>query len=238
MTKLSIFINGIASLLNDDGSNFPKVAEMAADIVKYGANGITVRPDPEGIPIGYDDAARLRGTVDSTISIAGVPTDQFIRLARTIRPDRVILLPDSSDTAPNGRGWDTKHNLGYLSEICEVFNTDGIPSSILVDPDTEMVRYASETGCKFAELCTDVYPAEFSANPEQASEPYYFAVEEALKCGIGVNAWCGLSLKGLDNFHRTVPQIDTVTVGNTLIIDALHLGLENALDKYIKALMS
>ena len=47
MTILSVNINKIATLRNARGENYPNLLNTALDIVKFGAQGITIHPRPD-----------------------------------------------------------------------------------------------------------------------------------------------------------------------------------------------
>ena len=58
----------------------------------------------------------------------------------------------------------------------------------------------------------------------------------AHKLGMGVNAGHDLSLENLRYFHEQVPYIDEVSIGHALICDALYLGLEETIRRYLDCL--
>lgn len=47
MTKLSVNINKIATLRNARGGDVPSVTQVAIDIQRFGAEGVTVHPRPD-----------------------------------------------------------------------------------------------------------------------------------------------------------------------------------------------
>ena len=147
MTKLSVNINKIATLRNARGGNLPDVIKAALDIERFGAQGITVHPRPDERHIRYSDVRELKPVLTTEFNIEGNPIESFIRLVLEVRPAQVTLVPDAANVLTSNAGWDTKHNLGYLSEICQLFNAAGIRTSIFIDPDIEMIRYAADTGC-------------------------------------------------------------------------------------------
>ncbi|MEG2480258.1 MAG: pyridoxine 5'-phosphate synthase, partial [Mucinivorans sp.] len=59
MTKLSVNINKIATLRNARGGNMPDVVKAAMDCERFGAQGITVHPRPDGRHIKYSDVRDL-----------------------------------------------------------------------------------------------------------------------------------------------------------------------------------
>ena len=236
MTKLSVNINKIATLRNARGGNLPDVTKAAIDIERFGAQGITVHPRPDERHIRYSDVRGLKPLLSTEFNIEGNPIDSFIRLVLEVRPTQVTLVPDAENVLTSNAGWDTKHNLGYLSEICQLFTSAGIRTSLFIDPDIEMIRYASETGCKRIELYTESYARDYSKNREQAIEKYYFAAEEALRCGLGINAGHDLNLENLRYFAQTIPGLDEVSIGHALISDALYMGLEATVKAYLAEL--
>ena len=53
---------------------------------------------------------------------------------------------------------------------------------------------------------------------------------------MGVNAGHDLSLENLRYFHEQVPYIDEVSIGHALLCDALYLGLEETIRRYLDCL--
>ena len=47
MTRLSVNINKVATLRNARGHNTPNLVQVAKDIERFGAEGITVHPRPD-----------------------------------------------------------------------------------------------------------------------------------------------------------------------------------------------
>ena len=60
MTKLSVNINKIATLRNARGGSMPDVFKAALDCERFGAEGITVHPRPDGRHIRYSDVVQIR----------------------------------------------------------------------------------------------------------------------------------------------------------------------------------
>lgn len=233
MTKLSVNINKVATLRNARGGNMPDVLKAATDCERFGAEGITVHPRPDGRHIRYDDVTSLKPILTTEFNIEGNPIDSFIKLVTDVHPAQVTLVPDADNAITSNAGWDTRDNLTFLKSVCRIFKNEGIRTSIFVDPIVEMVRYAAETGCDRIELYTERYAADYSSGKEKAIEPYLRAAEEASKLGLGLNAGHDLSLENLHYFHKTIPWLDEVSIGHALICDALYLGLEKTIQAYL-----
>ncbi len=214
----------------------PDVVQVALDCERFGAQGITVHPRPDERHIRYSDVETLKPILTTEFNIEGNPIDRFVKLVCRIRPTQVTLVPDAHDAITSNAGWNTRDNLSFLREVCATFHREGIRTSVFVDPDIEMVRYAAQTGCDRIELYTEPYARNFAADPQKAVRPYAAAAEEAHSLGLGVNAGHDLNLKNLNWFARNVRHLDEVSIGHALICEALYLGLENTIHSYLRQL--
>lgn len=236
MTKLSVNINKIATIRNARGGNMPDVLKAAIDCEKFGAQGITVHPRPDERHIRYQDARDLKPLLTTEFNIEGNPIDSFTDLVLEVMPAQVTLVPDAADVLTSNAGWDTIANKKYLQQICKRFKDAGIRVSIFVDPVEEIIKHAADTGCDRVELYTEAYASGYHKNREQAIEPYYKAAQQALKCGLGLNAGHDLNLDNLRYFAQTIPGLLEVSIGHALICDAIYLGLENTIAAYRREL--
>lgn len=237
MTKLSVNINKIATLRNARGGNVPNLLAAALACEKFGAQGITVHPRPDERHIRYQDVYDLKGNISTEFNIEGNCREQkFIDLVLANTPAQVTLVPDEEGQITSNHGWDTIKHRDYLSEMVKLFKDKGIRVSIFVDPVEELVEAAAETGTDRIELYTEAYATDFTNNPEQAIEPYVKAALAAQKVGLGLNAGHDLDLNNLQYFHQNIPGLLEVSIGHALISDALYLGLEETIKRYLACL--
>ena len=236
MTNLSVNVNKIATLRNARGGNIPNVLKVALDCESFGADGITVHPRPDERHIRRSDVLDLRPALKTEFNIEGNPTRDFIDLVLEVKPHQVTLVPDSLVQLTSNVGWDTKKNLKFLTEVLDKFNHAGIRTSVFVDANPEMVEYASKAGTDRVELYTGPYAKDYPINKEKAIAPFIEAAREARKLGLGLNAGHDLSLANLTYFHKNIPWIDEVSIGHSLICDALYLGLEQTIHEYKKCI--
>ena len=66
--------------------------------------------------------------------------------------------------------------------------------------------------------------------------PFVEAAKVARDCGLGLNAGHDLSLENLAFFHQQIPWCDEVSIGHALISDALYLGIEETIHRYLECL--
>ncbi len=236
MTKLSVNINKIATLRNARGGNNPNVLSVARDIEVFGAQGVTVHPRPDERHIRYQDVRDLKPLITTEFNIEGNPIDSFVDLVLEVTPKQVTLVPDGHDQITSNHGWDTIENKTFLTDICKVFKDAGIRTSIFVDPDPKMVEGAKACGADRVELYTEPYASQYAADRAVAIAPFIAAAEEARKVGLGLNAGHDLSLENLQYYHQMIPWTDEVSIGHALVCDALYLGLQETIKRYLQAL--
>lgn len=236
MTKLSVNINKIATIRNARGGNNPDLLHVALDCERFGAQGITVHPRPDERHIRYQDVRDLRPLLTTEFNIEGNPISEFIALVIENRPTQVTLVPDGHDQITSNHGWDTKTHLNFLTDVTARFHEAGIRVSIFVNADETMVDYAVRAGADRVELYTEPYAASYAADRTAAIAPFIRAAEAARAFGIGLNAGHDLSLENLAYFHQQIPWLDEVSIGHALICDALYLGLEETIQRYLAQL--
>ena len=236
MTRLSVNINKIATLRNSRGGITPNVPDAAINCQKFGAQGITVHPRPDERHIRRQDVYDIRPHITTELNIEGYPTEDFIQLVIAVKAHQVTLVPDSITQLTSDHGWDTYGNLSFLKEVIARFQTEGIRTSIFVDPDSSAIEGAKETGTNRIELYTEPFAKIYPVDPIRAVAPFKEAAKLAHQLGLGINAGHDLSLKNLRFFHDHVPFLDEVSIGHALIADALYMGLRATIQDYLYCL--
>jgi pyridoxine 5-phosphate synthase len=236
MTKLSVNINKIATLRNARGGNIPNVITAAINCQLFGADGITVHPRPDERHIRYSDVLDIKPLITTEFNIEGYPSEEFITLVLSVKPEQVTLVPDPHDAITSNAGWDMVKNRIFLTEIVSEFRKEGIRTSLFVDTNPVNIEIAVLTGTNRVELYTEPYATEFNKNAVKAVEPFILAEGIARNAGLGVNAGHDLNLDNLKYFHQNIPWIEEVSIGHALISDALYLGLENTIQMYKRQL--
>lgn len=234
LAKLSVNINKIATLRNARGGDNPNLVKTALDCERFGAQGITVHPRPDERHIRYQDVFDLKAKITTEFNIEGNCQEaQFVKLVLDNQPAQVTLVPDALGQITSNHGWDTIKNQNYLQDIIAVFKEKGIRVSIFVDPNVEMIEAAKTTGTDRIELYTEAYAKQFENNREKAILPYINAAHKANELGLGINAGHDLDLHNLQYFAQHIPGLLEVSIGHALICDALYLGLENTIQRYL-----
>ena len=236
MTKLSVNINKIGTIRNARGGELPSVTEAAIKLQEFGAQGITIHPRPDERHITKKDVYDLKPLVYTEFNIEGNPHRPFIDMVLEVKPEQVTLVPDADNAITSNAGWNCELHLGFLKNVISEFKNAGIRTSIFLDPNPEMVKFAAETGTDRIELYTEAYASHYPKNKEEAIKSYIETAIEAEKFGLGINAGHDLSLENLKYFSDNIPNLLEVSIGHALISEALYMGMDNTVQAYLKRL--
>lgn len=248
MICLSVNLNKIALIRNSRDGNYPDVSHFARIAIDAGANGITVHPRPDQRHIRPDDVRQLsalvRGHDRLEFNIEGNPFAPprgsypgLIALVEETRPHQCTLVPDSDDQLTSDHGFDLHQSGDRVENIIRQLHGLGVRVSLFMDPDPEQIALARDIGADRIELYTGPYAAAWH-DPERL-EPlfarYVVAAEAAATCGLGLNAGHDLNLDNLGRF-ATVPGLQEVSIGHALTVDALTMGMTQAIHAYRQVL--
>ena len=241
MIKLSVNVNKIATLRNARGGDQPNVVRAAQTCIDAGCHGITVHPRPDGRHIRYQDVRDLADLLAAHSSIEfnieGYPSTEFLDLVCQVRPTQSTLVPDPPDVLTSNAGWDLSGDATWLGQVLQRLHDNGIRTSLFLDPDSDQVRRAKETGADRIELYTERYARLFgSAEQTKVYATYHTAAQAAQAAGLGLNAGHDLNLDNLPYFVEHLPGLLEVSIGHALICDALYMGLVSSVQAYLNAL--
>ena len=236
MTKLSVNINKIATLRNARGEDYPNLVKTAKDIIKFGAEGITIHPRPDERHIKYSDAYDLKQTISTELNIEGNPSKKFINMVCEVKPDQVTLVPDESDAITSNSGWDTVKNFDFLKDVVHEFKLNSIRVSIFIDPDSKMLEGAKKINADRVELFTGPYAKQYINDKSNAINSYINCSEIANKIGMELNAGHDLNQQNLEFFKNNIVNLKEVSIGHALISESLYFGLESTIKSYLKIL--
>lgn len=235
-TRLSVNINKYALVRNSRGGNQPDLLQIARDCERFGAEGITVHPRQDERHIKYSDISPLKEIVTTEFNIEGFPDERFIKMVVETSPDQCTLVPDASNQLTSDHGWDTRADKDFLVEVVGKLRERKIRVSLFLNPDEDMVAGAKAIGADRVELYTGIYAEQFSVDRKKAVEAHIRAANVADELGIGINAGHDLNLDNLRFYKDSIPNLAEVSIGHAIICDAIYMGLEKTIEKYLAEL--
>ncbi len=241
--KLSVNVNKIATLRNARGGDVPNVLQVSRDLLKFGAEGITVHPRPDGRHIRTQDVielAELMSPHTEEFNVEGYPSQEYIELVKQVRPDQCTLVPDPPDVITSNAGWDFKTQFETLQELVPKVKECGARISLFIDVHTwedSFIDKLKDLNVERVELYTESYAKAFGTSEQDEIVKVYAKVAQQIhSAGIGLNAGHDLDSKNLNTLVKAIPQLLEVSIGHAFIADALYWGLEKTTQTYLQAL--
>lgn len=251
MIALSVNLNKIALIRNSRDTTNPDIPQHARMCIEAGADGITVHPRPDQRHIRASDCFDLAAMLSVEFNIEGNPfagprkserqgVDDypgFMELVREVKPAQCTLVPDGDAQLTSDHGFNLHKDGDRVAPLVAELQSLGIRTSLFMDPDPEQIRLAAETGTDRIELYTESYAKAFAGgkNTDTVYRQFEQAAETAADVGLGLNAGHDLDLHNLPRFSQ-IPGLLEVSIGHALTVDAIQLGLANAIGAYQQAL--
>lgn len=245
---LSVNINKIATLRNSRGGTVPNVVQCAVDIMRFGAEGITVHPRPDERHIRKTDVYDLQALLKKTnaqrpknkkieFNIEGYPSQDFLNLIQEVRPDQATLVPDPPNVITSNAGWKVSQTSTFLKNVLAELRQMKVRSALFIDvfawsdADTQaLARLRPDR----VELYTERFATDYNTAQRARTTSRYAEVTNIISAlGIGINAGHDLSLQNVRYLLKQVPQIVECSIGHALIAESLYMGFEKTIKQYL-----
>lgn len=237
-TLLCVNVSRAAKLQEERGGNIPGPVRAAAISTQMGCKSIAVRltedrkysPDSDVYTIR--NAMPINGNFYVEISLS----DDMIEMAKQLKPERVIIVPEKEDDMTPDGGLDVRRNMKRITDTIVLFHREGIPVSLFIDPDTGMIDLANECGADFVELSTRAYSGAAEATARDAEiDRFYRAADRAADIGIKLNAGCGLTYQNVEPLLHA-RELTELNIGYAVLSRAEKSGLPDAVQEMMDVL--
>ena len=249
-TMLSCNLDKIALLRNSRDGFGPDPLAAAKICIANGAGGLTLHPRADRRHALFSDlrdfSQLTRQHPGIELNIEGDLRPDLIALVHELQPEQFTVVPVDRGEKTSSRGWRDGDDQSGLQDFIK-----GKPAktrvSVFVDPTQDSVERAIKAGATSVEFYTgDFALAEARQSQERQSAALQAefdnqcnrlksAVEFARKRGARINAGHDLTLFNLALLVRMI-QPDEVSIGHSLIADALNYGLAETVKKYCEQL--
>src|SRR5213596_914499 len=146
--RLAVNIDHIATIREVRKSDEPDPVAAAVICELAGAQGITVHLRGDRRHIQDRDVELLRRTVTTHLNI------EMVRIAQTIKPHQVTLVPERKDEVTTEGGLDVVLHSGNVEKVVRQLLEARIDVSIFIDPDLEQIRHCHKLHAPKIEINT------------------------------------------------------------------------------------
>jgi pyridoxine 5-phosphate synthase len=231
--RLAVNIDHIATIREARKSDEPDPIAAAVICELAGAQGITVHLRGDRRHIQDRDVELLRRSVSTHLNVEMAATTEMVRIAQTIKPHRVTLVPERGNEVTTEGGLDVVLHSGNVEKTVRQLLDAHIDVSIFVDPDIEQIRMCHKMGAPRIEINTGKYTEAWrTGNWQPEIDKITTAARAARKIGLVVLGGHGLNYRNIDPL-AAITDIEELNIGHAIIARASLVGLDSAVREMI-----
>ncbi|HEY4484756.1 MAG TPA: pyridoxine 5'-phosphate synthase [Nitrospiria bacterium] len=228
MVRLGVNIDHVATLRQARGETDPDPIAAAVLAETAGADGIVVHLREDRRHIQDRDLRLLRETVRTKLNLEMAPIDEILKIALSVKPDMVTLVPERREERTTEGGLDVTAMRDRLQRLIQQFHDAGVAVSLFVEPDPVHVRTAHRVKADYIEIHTGRFAgARLDKKQNMEFDAIELAAKEAFQMGLGVNAGHGLNIRNIRRL-LSISEIVEYNIGHSIISRAVMIGLERA----------
>lgn len=248
MILLGVNIDHVATLrqarYRDEPNTFggfvePDPATMAWLSEDAGADGITMHVREDRRHVQTEDVERYLEHKKTRLNLEVSLAEEMVELALSLKPDSVCLVPENRMEVTTEGGLDVVGNLSRAKEAVHAFTSQGIPTSMFVDPDPLQLEVSAEINSPWVELHTGSFARAWGniKNRDAELTKLIKAMDVGISLGLQVNAGHGINYENVEGAKR-LHQVTEFNIGHSIISRSIKHGLVEAVSSMRKLLNS
>lgn len=236
MIRLGVNLDHVATVRQARRAAEPDPVQAAVLAELGGAAGITVHLRGDRRHVQDRDVEILRQVVKTRLNLEMAPTQEMVRIALTVKPDQVTLVPERREEVTTEGGLDAALNGAQLKPVVKMLQEGGLRVSLFVDPDLEQVKAAHKLDAHAIEINTAAFA---DARDERSREAALRSVVDAARLGskLGklVHAGHGLTYDNVGSI-AALTEISELNIGHNIVARAVLVGMERAVREMVEAI--
>lgn len=226
--KLGVNIDHVATIREARKTVYPDPIAAAMIVELAGADGIVVHLREDRRHIQDRDLKLLRQVVQTKLNLEMATTEEIIKIALEVAPDKVTLVPEKRHEITTEGGLNVVKNMKLTSKAIKRLNNGGIPVSLFIESDPDQVKCSLDVGASEVEFHTGRY-AETKAEKEQQAELERIikGVQLAKEIGLQTHAGHGLNYTNVIPIAK-IEGIEELNIGHSIVSRAVLVGLDRA----------
>jgi len=244
MIELGVNIDHVATVRQARRTYEPDPVWAAAEAQLGGADGITVHLREDRRHIQDHDVERINAMCQVKLNLEMAATDEMVAIARRIRPQMAMLVPEGRMEITTEGGLDVAGQSSRMREVVAKLREGGMIVSAFIDADVAQVKAAAAAGFEVCEVHTGPYAHMFFDHGRDAEAPSVKAerarVAEAgraiVDAGMRFNAGHALNYQNVAAIAE-LPGIRELHIGHAIVARSVFIGLRQAV-REMKSLMA
>jgi pyridoxine 5-phosphate synthase len=231
--RLGVNIDHVATVRNARGESHPDPYYAALQVVKMGADSVTIHLREDRRHINDIDAQKICKTKKVLVNLEISTNDKIVNNALRIKPDYICLVPENRKEVTTEGGLNLVKYKKKLKNIIEKFKKNKIRTSLFINPSIKDIRLSKELNVD----CVEIHTGRIS-NLVKSKKRYNEELNRIKKCSIlanqlniEVHAGHGLDYKTTKILTK-IKEIEEFNIGHFIIGESIFIGLSNVIKKF------
>ncbi len=235
MKRLGVNIDHVATVRNARGESHPDPYYAALQVMKIGADSVTIHLREDRRHINDLDAKKICKTKKVLVNLEISINDKIVNNAIRIKPDYICLVPENRKEVTTEGGLNLVKYKKKLKNIIEKFKKNKIRTSLFINPSIKDIKLSKELNAD----CVEIHTGRIS-NLVKSKKRYNEELNRIKKCSIlanklniEVHAGHGLDYKTTKILTK-IKEIEEFNIGHFIIGESIFIGLSNVIKKFKK----
>tara|TARA_Y100000741_G_scaffold169492_1_gene128383 strand:- start:206 stop:925 length:720 start_codon:yes stop_codon:yes gene_type:complete len=231
--RLGVNIDHVATVRNARGEDHPDPYYAALQVVKMGADSVTIHLREDRRHINDLDAKKICKTKKVLVNLEISINDRIVNNALRIKPDYICLVPENRKEITTEGGLNLVKYKKKLKSIIEKFKKNKIRTSLFINPSIKDIKLSKELNAD----CVEIHTGRIS-NLVKSKKKYNEELNRIRKCSIlanklniEVHAGHGLDYKTTKILAK-IKEIEEFNIGHFIIGESIFIGLSNVIKKF------
>ena len=233
MKRLGVNIDHIATVRNARGENHPDPYHAALQVIKMGADSVTIHLREDRRHINDLDAKKICKSKKVIVNLEISMNDEIVKNALKINPNYICIVPENRKEVTTEGGLNLIKNKKKLGKIIEKFKKVKIRTSLFINPNLKDIKLSKELNAD----CVEIHTGKIS-NLVKLKKKYNSELDRIRKCSIlakkfniKVHAGHGLDYKTTKILNK-INQIQEFNIGHFIIGESIFYGLSKVIKKF------
>jgi pyridoxine 5-phosphate synthase len=235
--RLGVNIDHIATVRNARGERHPDPFFAASQVVKMGADSVTIHLREDRRHINDTDAKKICKLKNIFVNLEISMNDKIVKNALKIKPNYICIVPENRKEITTEGGLNLTKNKKKLKTIIEKFKKVKIRTSLFINPTIKDIKLSKELNVD----CVEIHTGRIS-NLVKLKKKYNTEFNRikkssilANKLNIEVHAGHGLDYKTTKILNK-INEIQEFNIGHFIIGESIFYGLSKVIMKFKKIL--
>ena len=235
MKRLGVNIDHIATLRNARGEIHPDPCFAASEVIKMGADSVTIHLREDRRHINDLDAKKICKSKKILVNLEISMNDKIVKNALKIKPNYICIVPENRKEVTTEGGLNLDKNQKKLRNIIQIFKQAKIRTSLFVNPTIRDIKLSKDLNTD----CVEIHTGRLS-NLVKSKKNYYTELNRikkssvlAKKLNIEVHAGHGLDYQTTKILSK-INEIQEFNIGHFIIGESIFFGLSKVIRSFKK----